>query len=170
MHEHGSAAPLVPSAQPLLYFAHTLKIWYNSKQGYLHRHSLTNVWSFSSGAEFAPPLLHDAVAVEEDVPAALLVPLVQLLHKLPVAGQPGVLHRVVVPLLASPLLPRPASAGALSSGVPCHAPCEIAIHGLAQLLELHSLVIRLGARADCQSVLLYQKSCIKNQQSAAFIC
>ena len=61
----------------------------------------------------APPLLHDAVAVEEDVPATLLVPLVQLLHKLAVAGQPGVLHRAVVPLAPPRLLPAPAPDQAL---------------------------------------------------------
>ena len=57
---------------------------------------------------YTPPLLDNGVAIEEDVPAALLVPLVQLLHKLPVARQPCVLHSAVVPLPPPRFLPRPA--------------------------------------------------------------
>ena len=75
------------------------------------------IWAqHAARAGNAPPLLDDAVSIEEDVPAALLVPLVQLLHKLPVACQPGVLHRAVVPLAPPRLQSRPAPGLALGSG------------------------------------------------------
>ncbi len=96
---------------------------------------------------YTPPLFNDGVAIEEDVPAALLVPLVQLLHKLPVARQPRVLHRAVVPLPPPRFLPRPAPCD-----VHCqhmhnvgHSDMDIALHKLRMAHQpgvLHNAVVR----------------------------